>query len=109
MIEAPRHHGNLCAEAALDLVGDGEGQQEIRSAGVEVLGHGQQSGKVVGGVAQSADRQIRIEQIRVTHQHCVKKRGLIYRCAPTADEGGRRTAAELLGLLTDCRDELPVQ
>jgi len=54
VIESPRHDGYLGAEPALDLVGDGKGQQKIRAAGVDVLGHGENGTEVVGRMAQSA-------------------------------------------------------
>ena len=38
VVETAAHHGNLCAETTLDLVGDRESQQEVRPAGVDVLG-----------------------------------------------------------------------
>ena len=95
VIEPARHDGNLCAEPALDLVGDREGQQEIGSAGVDVLGYGQNRTEVVSGVAQAAHRQIGVEQIGIAHQHRIEERRLIHRGPPTADECRRGGAAEL--------------
>ena len=56
VVQPARHDGHLCAESALDLVRDRQGQQEIRAAGVFVLGHREDGAEVVGRMAQAAGR-----------------------------------------------------
>ena len=61
MVEAAAHNGNLCAETGLDLVGDGQSQQEICSARFGVFGDGENGTEVVGRVTQTAGSQIGVE------------------------------------------------
>ncbi len=109
MIESACHDGNLRAEPALDLIGNRKGQQEIRTAGVDVLGDGEDGPEIVGGMAQAAYRQIGVQQIGIAHQDRVEERRLIHRGPPAADECRGGAPAEFLGLLADRRDELTVQ
>ena len=101
MVEAAGHDRNLGAEPALDLVGDREGEQEIRSAGVDMLGHRQDRAEVVRRMAQTARRQERVEQVGIAHQHRVEECGLIHRGPSATDERRGGTPAELLGVCAD--------
>ena len=87
----------------MDLVGDRECQQEVRSARLGVFGDREHRAEVVRRVAQTARGQISVEQIGIAHQHRVEERRLVHRRAATADEGRCRAAAELFGVRADRR------
>ena len=109
MVEAAGHDGNLGTEPALDLVGDRESEQEIRSPGIDMLGHRQDRAEVVRRVAQPARRQVRVEQVGVAHQHRVEECGLIHRGPSTTDERRGGPPAELLGVCADGLDEVSIE
>ena len=109
MVQTAGHDRNLGTEPALDLVGDREGEQEVRTAGADVLGNRQYRAEVVCGMAETARRQERVEQVGIAHQHGVEERGLINRGASATDERRRGAAAELLGVRADWFDELSIE
>src|SRR6476659_450064 len=74
-----------------------------------MLGHREYRAEVVCGMAETARRQERVEQVGIAHQHGVEERRLINRGASATDEGRRGPAAELLGVRADWFDELSIE
>ncbi len=109
VVEAAGHDRDLGAEPALDLVGDREGEQEVRTAGINVFGDREDRAEVVCRMAETPWRQIRVEQVGIADQHGVEECGLINRSTSATDERCGGTAAELLGVRADGSDQLAIE
>jgi len=101
VVEAALHQRSGLGEAALHLVGQRKGSQEVAACRAGVLRGGQHGPDIAAWVAGLARGQEEVHKIEVAHQSGVVEDGAVERGVSTADERTLRRPAERVALPTD--------
>jgi hypothetical protein len=109
VVEALGAHGCLVAQAALHLIGDGEGDEQLTTGGVSIFGCGEHGGKVVARLAGLGSGEVGVVEVEVADERPVVEGGPVRRSLTAPDQRAARVATEVFELCANRADRRRVE